>query len=74
VEWTYSSNLHRRTTVTGLAQRFIEALRLLIVHCQSPEAGGSTPSDFPLAGLDEQEFGKLSLLIEKADQGDNEEC
>ena len=27
------------------------ALRALIAHCRSPEAGGYTPSDFPLAGL-----------------------
>jgi len=46
VNWTYSSNLHRRSTVEQLAQRFIEAMRLLIAHCQSPDAGGFTPSDF----------------------------
>jgi hypothetical protein len=28
-------------------------LRELIEHCKSPEAGGYTPSDFPLAGLDQ---------------------
>ncbi|WP_442949188.1 amino acid adenylation domain-containing protein [Nostoc sp.] len=46
MSWTYSEKLHRQTTVEVLAQGFIEALRSLITHCQSPDAGGFTPSDF----------------------------
>ncbi|GAA6624124.1 amino acid adenylation domain-containing protein [Scytonema sp. NUACC26] len=46
MNWTYSEKLHRQTTIESLAQRFIEAMRSLIAHCQSPDAGGFTPSDF----------------------------
>ncbi|WP_292865633.1 non-ribosomal peptide synthetase [Nostoc sp. LPT] len=46
INWTYSNQLHRQSTVETLAQRFIEALRSLIAHCQSPDVGGFTPSDF----------------------------
>jgi len=46
IRWTYSNKLHRQTTVELLAQRFIEAVQSLISHCQSPDAGGFTPSDF----------------------------
>ncbi|GAX45370.1 non-ribosomal peptide synthase [Tolypothrix sp. NIES-4075] len=46
VKWTYSQKLHRQTTVEALAHGFIEALRSLIAHCQSPDAGSFTPSDF----------------------------
>ncbi|AVH69209.1 non-ribosomal peptide synthetase [Nostoc sp. 'Lobaria pulmonaria (5183) cyanobiont'] len=46
INWTYSNQLHSQTTVETLAQSFIEALRVLITHCQSPDAGGFTPSDF----------------------------
>lgn len=46
VNWTYSEKLHRHTTVEMLAQGFIKALRSLINHCQSPDAGSFTPSDF----------------------------
>ncbi|BAZ30184.1 amino acid adenylation domain protein [Cylindrospermum sp. NIES-4074] len=46
VDWTYSQALHRRETVSKLAEEFIEKLRSLIAHCQSSEAGGYTPSDF----------------------------
>jgi non-ribosomal peptide synthase protein (TIGR01720 family) len=47
LSWTYSENLHRRETIEGLARNFLEALQAVITHCQSPEAGGYTPSDFP---------------------------
>src|SRR6185369_11021371 len=51
---TYSENLHRRETIEGLAANIIQSLRALIAHCLSPDAGGYTPSDFPLAALDQK--------------------
>ncbi len=63
--WIYSEHLHRRATIERLAQRYLEALQELITHCLSPEAGGHTPSDFPLAKLDARTFSKLSSLIDK---------
>jgi len=59
VEWSYSANIHRRETIENLAGAYIQALRALIAHCQSPEAGGYTPSDFPEAGLNQQELDAL---------------
>ncbi len=49
--WTYSENIHDRETVERLAGDFMTALRGLIALCQSPEAGGMTPSDVPLADI-----------------------
>lgn len=46
MNWNYSNQLHRRSTVETLAQNFIAALRSLITHCQTADAGGFTPSDF----------------------------
>ena len=37
LHWSYSENLHRRSTIEYLAAAFVEALRVLIVHCQEPE-------------------------------------
>src|SRR5262249_1205470 len=51
---TYCENLHRRETVESLSANIIHALRAFITHCLSPGAGGYTPSDFPLAGLDQK--------------------
>ncbi|WP_445243564.1 MULTISPECIES: amino acid adenylation domain-containing protein [unclassified Microcoleus] len=46
LNWTYSENIHRRESIENLATAFIESLRSLIQYCQSPDAGGCTPSDF----------------------------
>ncbi|HBL14315.1 MAG TPA: hypothetical protein DD379_23600, partial [Cyanobacteria bacterium UBA11162] len=56
LEWTYSEQIHQRTTIEELAQGFVEALRSLITHCQSPEAGGYTSSDFPEANLSQKDL------------------
>jgi non-ribosomal peptide synthase protein (TIGR01720 family) len=59
LDWTYSKALHQQATVEKLAQWFIGALRSLIVHCQSPNAGGFTPSDFPQMQFSQQELNQL---------------
>ena len=59
VDWCYSENLHRRETIEALAERFLTSLRSLIAHCQSPGTGGCTPSDFPLARLDQAALDQL---------------
>ncbi|GAB1541057.1 hypothetical protein NUACC21_37270 [Scytonema sp. NUACC21] len=64
LNWTYSENLHQRATVEALAQDCVATLRALIAHCQSPEAGGYIPSDFPLALLDRDELDKAFGSIE----------
>jgi len=55
----YSNNFHHETTIEQLAQRFIEALAALIVHCQSPETQGYTPSDFPEMGFSQDELDDI---------------
>jgi amino acid adenylation domain-containing protein/non-ribosomal peptide synthase protein (TIGR01720 family) len=59
LNWTYSKALHRKTTVEKLAQIYIEKLRSLIVHCQSPNAGSYTPSDFPQMQFNQQELDQF---------------
>jgi amino acid adenylation domain-containing protein/non-ribosomal peptide synthase protein (TIGR01720 family) len=59
LEWSYSSAIHHRQTITQLAQGFIEALRSIIAHCRSSEAGGYTPSDFQAAKISQKDFNKL---------------
>ncbi len=49
----YSGAVHRRATVERLAEGYAAELRELVAHCRGVEAGGYTPSDFPLAGLDQ---------------------
>ncbi len=59
LKWTYSQNIHRSTTIAYLAEKLIDTLRSLISHCQSPNAGGYTPSDFPEAQLSQTELDAL---------------
>jgi len=70
VEWSYSGRFHRRDTIEQLASRFMQVLRELVQHCKLPEAGGHTPSDFPLADLDQDELDSLSELLGRADESD----
>jgi len=55
----YSRRLHRRRTLDRLAGDFLAALRELIAHCRSGEAGAFTPSDFPDADLDQRQLDDL---------------
>jgi amino acid adenylation domain-containing protein/non-ribosomal peptide synthase protein (TIGR01720 family) len=53
VAWHYPQAVYRPETVAALADGFLAALRGLVAHCLRPEAGGWTPSDFPLCRLDQ---------------------
>ena len=64
LNWSYSQKVHCRSTIETLAQGFMEALRSLIAHCHSPEAGGFTPSDFPLAQLGQNELNEVFGMVE----------
>jgi len=70
LDWTYSECIHRRDTIERLAQHFIEALRMLIVHCQSPGAWGFTPSDFPQMKLSQHELDELITALGESAEGD----
>jgi amino acid adenylation domain-containing protein/non-ribosomal peptide synthase protein (TIGR01720 family) len=52
--WSWDRSRFLDATIERLAAGFLAELRGLIAHCCSPEAGGLTPSDFPLARLDER--------------------
>ncbi|MFD4562719.1 condensation domain-containing protein, partial [Streptomyces sp. NPDC058469] len=57
--WTYSDQVHEEATVDRLARRYIKVLRDLIEHCCRSGVGGYTPSDFPLADLDQDLLDRI---------------
>ena len=61
--WTYSENLHRADTIQRLSSRFLVALRRVMEACLSPDAGGYTPSDFPLAELNQSRLDELTEAL-----------
>ena len=58
-EWTYSAEIHSSVTVEKLAHDFLEELQALIAHCLSTKAGAYTPSDFPLARINQKQLDEL---------------
>lgn len=56
VEWHFSDETHDRREVERLAQIHLDQLRSLITHCTTEGSGGFTPSDFPEAGLDQDQL------------------
>ncbi|MEU3370407.1 non-ribosomal peptide synthase/polyketide synthase [Streptomyces sp. NPDC006660] len=57
--WSYSRALHHRESVERLAAELADELRAVIRHCAEPQAGGRTPSDFPLAPLDQAALDRI---------------
>ena len=69
IDWVYSENVHRRTTVTQLAERFVTALGVLIEHClTAQQSGGPTPADFPSADLSQDQLDQLLAEFGEPDQ------
>lgn len=63
LDWTYSSAIHKQSTIAKLAQQYIQSLRSLIVHCQSPNVGGYTPSDFADFGWSQWNQTDLDTIL-----------
>lgn len=64
--FTFSCNQYHRETIDGLAASYIDHIRGIIAHCLSEQAGGYTPSDFPLANLTDDQ---LSEVLQKIAEG-----
>ncbi len=58
-DFTYNPGLHDEKSMQQFADGFLNALQEVIAHCQLPDAGGRTPSDFPLARLDQASLDRL---------------
>lgn len=57
--WAYSDKYHHASTIKHLAERYLEYLVQLIDHCLSGHASGYSPSDFPLAKLDQSLLDRI---------------
>jgi amino acid adenylation domain-containing protein/non-ribosomal peptide synthase protein (TIGR01720 family) len=62
VRFIYSEGRYDRETIASLGARYMEALRALIAHCLSPEAGGYTPSDFQEENLSQDVIDMLASM------------
>ncbi|WP_447001975.1 non-ribosomal peptide synthase/polyketide synthase [Saccharothrix isguenensis] len=60
LSWEYSGGVHDEATVRDLAEGMVRSLREIVAHCARPDAGGRTPSDFPLARLDQAAVDRIA--------------
>ena len=67
MNWIYSENVHRHSTIERLAQKFLATLQKLIIQCLSSEAGGWTPSDFPAANLSQNDLEHFIAQLTKVE-------
>ncbi|MFE6009054.1 amino acid adenylation domain-containing protein, partial [Streptomyces sp. NPDC056450] len=58
--WHYSAGLHREETVRALVDDFAAELSDFVAHCAEPDAGGCSPSDFPLVRLTQGEVDRIA--------------
>jgi amino acid adenylation domain-containing protein/non-ribosomal peptide synthase protein (TIGR01720 family) len=65
ISFGYSENIHRRETIEHFAKTYVDRLRSIIKHCQSPEAGSVEVSDFVAARLSQKELKKLMSRINR---------
>ncbi|GIF17111.1 hypothetical protein Ate01nite_71430 [Actinoplanes teichomyceticus] len=60
LDWTYAGEMFDEATVRRLAEDTLRALTGIVAYCARPEAGGRSPSDFPLARLDQAAVDRLA--------------
>ncbi|MEO7360907.1 MAG: condensation domain-containing protein, partial [Gemmatimonadaceae bacterium] len=60
LRWSFSKLAHKRATIDRMANLYGDALRAIITHCTAAGICGNTPSDFPLAALDQVTLDALA--------------
>jgi amino acid adenylation domain-containing protein/non-ribosomal peptide synthase protein (TIGR01720 family) len=63
IEWAFSQNLHRPATIQRLATSFVESLHAIADYCRSARERVYTPSDFPDAGLTQDELSRIRAEV-----------
>lgn len=61
LEWHFSENRHTEQWISALADTYMTCLSQLIEHCLLPDTSGATPSDFPLARLQQSQLDSMDL-------------
>ena len=59
IGWRFGNNIFERQTIEKLIKRHKQILENIIEFCLADENGGFTPSDFPLANLDQQSLDTI---------------
>jgi amino acid adenylation domain-containing protein/non-ribosomal peptide synthase protein (TIGR01720 family) len=65
IEWGFSRHRHRRSTMEGRAQSYLDHVATLVDSCLGDAPGDARPDDFPLANLDQAGLSKLSTVLQR---------
>ena len=65
IVWTYNPAAHRPETVERLSSVYVAALRALVAQAKALTTSVYAPSDFPLAGVNQQQLDKFFSKITK---------
>ncbi|MDR0278103.1 MAG: amino acid adenylation domain-containing protein, partial [Paucimonas sp.] len=63
LNWRFSTSAFEPALLQDLAERYGDELRLLIGHCLADGVAGATPSDFPLAHLEQAQIDSLPVPV-----------
>ncbi|MCB1145127.1 MAG: hypothetical protein KDK54_22985, partial [Leptospiraceae bacterium] len=55
----YSTHFHSKEAIASLSKKFIDALKKIITHCCEEKNFGYTPSDFPLAKINQEQLDQV---------------
>jgi non-ribosomal peptide synthase protein (TIGR01720 family) len=61
-DWAYSADVHSQSTIGELARSYLRRLEAMIDHCRLASETSHTPSDFPMADLNQ---GELDALLSR---------
>ncbi|TLP52678.1 MULTISPECIES: non-ribosomal peptide synthetase, partial [Pseudomonas] len=61
--WTFSTEQFDVQTLQALADAYRDELQAVVKHCLGTATPGATPSDFPLAGLDQAQLDRLPVPL-----------
>ncbi|WP_409317001.1 non-ribosomal peptide synthase/polyketide synthase [Pseudomonas sp. KCJK9016] len=61
LRWTFSREQFNEATIAGLAEDYERELQALIRHCCEADSMGVTPSDFPLAQIDQAQLDAIPV-------------
>ncbi|MFF7110513.1 amino acid adenylation domain-containing protein [Pseudomonas sichuanensis] len=63
LQFGFSTQMYQEATIAALLERFHACLRALVEHCRQLPAPQATPSDYPLAGLDQAALDALPVAL-----------
>jgi non-ribosomal peptide synthase protein (TIGR01720 family) len=67
--WSYREEEYEKETIERIAEQYMKELEEIVEHCVGEGAGGWTPSDFPLANLDNKNLENLLAELTESTTG-----